>query len=101
MILVIVDYFLKIIYYEPVKVLIDTTGLAKVITNTIIRHHSLPDSTVSNRGPIFTSKFCFSLYYSLSIKQKLSTALHLQIDSQTERQNSTMEAYLLAYINYE
>ena len=41
------------------------------------------------------------LCYFLGIKKKLSTAFHPQTDSQTERQNSTMEAYLKAFVNWE
>ena len=100
-ILVIVDRLTKMVHYEPVKVTIDTPGLAKMIIDVVVQHHGLPDSIISNRGAIYTSKFWSSLYYFLGIKRKLSTAFHPQIDGQTERQNSTMEAYLRAFINFE
>ncbi len=103
-ILVVVDRLTKIIHYEPVKVTIDALGLAEVIINVVVRdfrYHGLPDSIVSDRGSVFTSKFWPSLCYFLGIKRKLSTAFHLKTDSQTERQNSTMEAYLWAFVNYE
>ena len=93
-ILVIVDRLTKMVHYEPVKVTIDAPGLAEVILDVVVRHHGLPDSIVSDRGSLFTSKFWSSLYYFLGIKQRLSTAFHLQTDSQIKRQNSTMEAYL-------
>ena len=67
----------------------------------VVRHHGLPDSIVSDRGSVFTSKFWSSLCYFLGIKRRLSTAFHPQTDGQTERQNSTMEAYLRAFVNYE
>ena len=80
---------------------ITAPALAKVILNIVVRHHGLPNSIVSNRGSVFTSKFWSSLCYFLSIKRRLSTAFHPQTNGQTERQNSTMEAYLRAFVNYE
>ena len=72
------------VHYEPVKVTIDTPGLAEVITDVVVRHYGLPDSIISDQGAIFTSKFWSSLYYFLGIKQRLSTAFHPQTDGQTE-----------------
>ena len=89
------------VHYEPVKVTIDAPGLAEVILDVVVRHHGLPDSIVSDRGSLFTSKFWSLLCYFLGIKRRLSTAFHPQTDGQTERQNSTMEAYLRAFVNFE
>ncbi len=89
------------IHYEPVKVTIDAPALAKVIIKAVVWHHGLPDSIVSDCGSVFTSKLWSSLCYFFGIKQKLSTAFHPQTDGQTERQNSTMEAYLRVFVNYE
>ena len=100
-ILVIVDRLTKMVHYEPVKVTIDAPGLAEVIIDVVVRHHGLPDSIVSDWGSVFTSKFWSSLCYFLGIKRRLSTAFHPQTDGQTERQNSTMEAYFRAFVNYE
>ena len=100
-ILVIVDRLTKMVHYEPVKVTIDAPGLAEVIIDVVVRHHGLPDSIVTDRGSLFTSKFWSSLCYFLGIKRRLSTAFHPQTDGQTERQNSTMEAYLRAFVNFE
>ncbi len=100
-ILVIVDRFTKMVYYELVKVTIDTPGLAEVIIDVIIHHHKVPKSIVTDRGALFTSKFWSSLCYFLGIKKKLSTAFYPQIDGETERQNRTMEACLRAFVNWE
>ena len=100
-ILVIVDRLTKMVHYEPVKVLIDAPGLAEVIIDVVVQHHGLPDSIISDRGAIFTSKFWSSLCYFLGIKRRLSTAFHPQTDGQTKRQNSTIEAYLRAFVNFE
>ncbi len=100
-ILVIVDWLTKMVHYEPVKVIINASGLAKVILNVVLSYYGLPESIVSDWGSVFTSKFWLSLYYFLGIKQRLSTAFHPQTDSQTERQNSTIENYLQAFVNFE
>ena len=100
-ILVIVNQLTKMVYYKPVKVIINAPGLAKVIINVIVWHHGLPDSIVTDRGSVFTSKFWSLLCYFLVVKRRLSTAFHPQTDDQTERQNSTMEAYLRAFVNFE
>ncbi len=84
-IIVIVDRLTKMIHYELVKVTIDAPALAKVIIKLVVRHHGLPDSIVSDRGLVFTSKFWFSLCYFFGIKQRLSTAFHPKTDGQTER----------------
>ncbi len=100
-ILVIVDRLTKMVHNVPVKVTINVPDLAKVIINVVVRHHGIPESIVTDRGSLFTSKFWSSLYYFLGIKRKLSTAFYSQTDGQTERQNSTMEAYLRAFVNWE
>ena len=100
-ILVIVDRLTKMVYYEPVKVTIDTPGLAEVIIDVIVWHHGLPDSIVTDKGSLFTSKFWSSLCYFPRVKRGLLTAFHPQTDGQTERQNSTMEAYLRAFVIFE
>ncbi len=98
-ILVIVDQLTKMVHYVLVKVTIDAPGLTKVIINVVVRHHGVPESIVTDRGSLFKSKFWSSLCYFLRLKRKLSTAFHPQTDGQTERQNSTMEVYLRAFVN--
>ena len=100
-ILIIVDRFTKMVYYKLVKITIDVSGFAKVIIDIIVRHYGLPDSIITDQGSLFTSKFWSSLCYFLGIKRRFSTAFHPQINGQTERQNSTMEAYLRAFVNLE
>ena len=100
-ILVIVDWLTKMVYYEPVKVIIDAPGLAEVIIDMVVRYYGLLDSIVTNQRSFFTLKFWSLLCYFLGIKRKLSTAFHPQTDGQTERQNNTMEVYLQAFVNFE
>ena len=76
-ILVIVDRLTKMVHYEPVKVTIDAPSLAEVIIDVVVRHYGLPDSIVTDRRLLFTSKFWSLLCYFLGIKRRLSTAFHL------------------------
>ena len=98
-ILVIVDRLTKMVYYELVKITINNLGLAEVIINVVVQHDGLSNSIITNQGSLFTSKFWSLLCYLLEIKRRLSTAFHPQTDGQTERQNSTMEAYLKVFVN--
>ena len=100
-ILVIVDRLTKIVYYKPVKVTINAPGLAKVIIDVAVHHHGVPESIVMDWGLLFISKFWFLLCYFLGIKKKLSTTFYPQTNGQIEKQNSTMEAYLRAFVNWK
>ena len=100
-ILFIIERLTKMVHYKSVKITIDAPGLAEVIIDVVVCHHGLPDSIITDRGSLFNSKFWSSLCYFLGIKRRLSTAFYPQTDSQTERQNSTMEAYLRAFANFE
>ena len=75
-ILVIVDWLTKMVYYKSVKVIIDAPDFAEVIINVMIKHYGFPDSIVTNRELLFTSKFWSLLCYFVGIKQRLSTAFH-------------------------
>ena len=70
-ILVIVNRLTKMVHYKPVKVTIDAPGLAEVIIDVVVRHHGLPDSIVTDKGLLFTSKFWSLLYYFLGVKRRL------------------------------
>lgn len=100
-ILVMIDYLTKIVYYKPIRTRIDITSLAGIIINMVIRYHGLSESIISDRNLLFILKFQSLLCYLLGIKWKLSTTYHLQTNHQTERQNSTIEAYLCIFVNWE
>ena len=46
--LVIINRLTKMVNYKPVKYTIDAPGLAKVIIDVVVMHHSLPHSIVSD-----------------------------------------------------
>ena len=100
-ILVIVDRLAKMVYYKPIKIIINAPGLAEVIIDIIVCHDGFSESIVTDKGSLFISKFWSLLCYFLDIKRQLSTAFYPQTDSQTKQQNSTIETYLWAFINFE
>ena len=89
------------VHYEPIKVTINTLGLLKVIINIVVRYHSLPGSIVINRSPLFASKFWSSLCYFFGIKRKLSTTFYHQTNDKIKWQNSTIEVFFWALVNFK
>jgi len=73
---------------------------AQLLLKHVWKHHGLPRTIVSDRGPQFVSAVWKELCKTLQITTKLSTAFHPETDGQTERMNAEMERYLRAYINY-
>ena len=88
------------VYYKPVKITIDAPGLAEIIIDVVVRHHGLPDSIVTNRGLLFTSKYWSLLCYFFGIKRRLSISFYPQINGKIERQNRMMKAYFWAFVNF-
>ena len=99
-ILVIIDWFIKMIYYKPVKVIINILSLIKPIINIIIRHYNFSNLIFFNKKSFFNSKFQSSLYYFLNIKWKLSTTFYFQLNSLIKRQNNIIKAYFQAFVNF-
>ena len=56
-ILVIVDQLTKSAYFLPVRTTHSAEALAQLYVREIVRLHGVPDSIVSDRGLVFTSRF--------------------------------------------
>jgi len=101
-ILVIVDRFTKMAHFIPYQELgFDSPNLATLYQQHIFRLHGLPKDIVSDRGPVFNSKFWRAFTSGLGIKCNFSTAFHPQTDGQTERVNQTLEQYLRMFCSYQ
>jgi hypothetical protein len=70
------------------------TLVTKVFFNTIVKFHSIPESIVSDRDPVFTSKFWTELFRMSSTKLQLSSTFHPQMDGQSELANRIITMYL-------
>lgn len=97
--LVIVDRFTKLCHFFPVSTSINAAELAELFHTEIELKYGPPDGIVSDRGPVFTSKFWSKLCYISHVRLRLSTAFHPQTDGQTERMNQTLEHYLRCFVD--
>lgn len=57
LILIIIDGLTKMIYYKPIKVMIDVPALAKMMIDMIVFHHGVLKSIVMDQDSLFISKF--------------------------------------------
>ena len=100
-ILVVVDRLTKMVHYIPVTDKITAQRLYEVLDREVFSVDGLPDSIVSGRDTLITSRYRKALMRYRTIDQRMSTAYRPKSDGQTERQSSTMEQYLRAYVNFE
>jgi transposase InsO family protein len=97
-VLVIVDRFTKWSLFLAVSTTITAAELAELFHNSVELRFGPPEGIVSDRGPVFTSRFWSSLCYISKVRLRLSTAFHPQTDGQTERVNQTLEHYLRCFV---
>ena len=99
---VIVNRYTKMAHFVLVKEGQKTAeGCAKLFLENIWNLHGLPSSIISDRDPVFTSKFWTELMGRLDVRLRKSTAFHPQTDGQTKRVNQSHEQYLCQDCNYE
>jgi hypothetical protein len=100
MIMVVVDRFTKMALFIPHLTTATAEDTAHSLLRELIPLFGLPETIVSDRDKIFSSKLWQALTKALGVKSRLSTAYHPQTDGQTERTNQTLEQLLRGYLNY-
>ena len=80
----VVDRLAKMVHFIPTQSNATAVDIANLFITYVWKIHGLPDSTVSDRGTQFNSKFLKQLYSCLGIKPSFSMAYHPQTDGQTE-----------------
>ncbi len=98
-ILVLVDHLTKAAHFVPCNESMTAPELADVFDREFVRLHGLPSTIVSDRGPVFTSKFWRRTLELLGTRSALTTAYHPEGNGQVERTNQTLETYLRAFTN--
>ncbi|KAK8916810.1 hypothetical protein KSP39_PZI022605 [Platanthera zijinensis] len=92
-ILVVVDRLMKGAHFAPLPAL---TGpiVAGVFWEHVGKLHGLPDTIITDRDPVFLSKFWQTLFTQQGTKLSYSSAYHPETDGQTERVNRCLNQYL-------
>ena len=75
-IVVIVDWFTKMIRLKATTTNVSSEGIAKIYRDDIWKLHGIPRKILSNRGLQFVSKFMEEFTKALKTKRQLSTAYH-------------------------
>jgi hypothetical protein len=88
---VIVDRFLKVAHFIPVKTMYEGAKLAELYIVRIVCLYGVPKKIVSDRGTQFTSRFWEKLHEAMDTKVNFSLAYHHQTDGETERVNQILE----------
>ncbi|KAK2443611.1 hypothetical protein QL285_014700 [Trifolium repens] len=95
---VIVDRLTKSAHFIPVKSTYKAPQYAAIFMEQIVRLHGVPLSIVSDRDPIFTSRFWKAFQSAMGTRLKMSTSHHPQTDGQSERTIQTLEDMLRACV---
>lgn len=98
MILVIVDRFSKGVHLGALLAYFTAYKVAELFVYMVCKLNGIPKSIVSDRGPIFLSRFWTDLFKISATKLRMSSSYHPQTDGQTEVMNRTIEKYLRAFI---
>nr|GEW13498.1 Ty3/gypsy retrotransposon protein [Tanacetum cinerariifolium] len=94
---VIVDRLTKFAHFLALPTHYTAASLATLFLNHIYRLHGLPTSILSDRDPIFLSRFWKELFGQIGTKLLHSSRYHPQTDGQTEVVNRCLESYLRCF----
>jgi hypothetical protein len=98
-IVVMVDRFTKYAHFLAVRHPYTAQGIAQLFLDNVVKLHGLPKMIVTDKDPIFLSKFWKELFKLYEVNLAMSTTYHPQTDGQTERVNQCLEMYLRCAIH--
>jgi hypothetical protein len=93
-ILTVVDRFSKYCHFIPLAHPYSAESVAQAFFAEIVRLHGVPQSMVSDRDVIFTSKFWKELMRLMGTDLHMTSAFHPQSDGQSEAANRVIIMYL-------
>jgi hypothetical protein len=96
-ILSVIDHFSKYAHFILLAHPYTAESVAQAFFSDIVHLHSIPQSIVSDRNPVFTSAFWRELMRLMGTKLLMSSAFHPQTDGQTEAANRVIVMYLWCF----
>ena len=69
-ILIVVERYTKMAYFVPCTKEITSEETVGIVMREVFRHHGLPESIISDRGPQFVSKFWKHLFKMLNVENR-------------------------------
>lgn len=89
-ILVVVDKFTRYAHFLPLNHPFTAAKVARVYLDNVYKLHGLPKAIISDRDPVFTSKFWQELFHAIGSELNMSTPYHPQTDG---RQNGSISVW--------
>jgi hypothetical protein len=96
---VVVDRLSKLIRIAAIPANVDAPEVTRLFHTHVYRHHGIPLEIISDRDPIFMSKFWTTLFGMFRVKLRPSSAYRPETDGQTEFVNRKVEEILRRFVN--
>lgn len=98
-IMIVVNRFSKGAHFGSLPSHFTAHMAAQLFIDLVCKHHGFPQSLISDRDPVFVSKFWQELFKLCGTKLRMSTSCHPQSDDQLEVLNRVVEQYLCNFVH--
>ena len=96
--MVVVDRLTKFVHFMSLSHPYSTVKVTAFFAQNVLKLHGMPTSIVSDRDPMFTTKFWAEFFKLQGVQLAMSYAYHPQTNGQTEVANKSLEHYLRSFV---